>query len=102
MTRRKDPDLPDRHEPAAAFARFAVDAAQEGDLATAERLARLADRFAKLRLKLEPAELTRLGRMRRLEVRLDQLDFQMQMMIEAMDDVLTLARSLRGHEAPAA
>jgi hypothetical protein len=80
------------HEPAAAFARMAVDAGQEGDLTEAERLARLAERFARLRLKLEPGELAGLGRMRRQEVRIDRLAFLVDIMIDTLGPFLDAAR----------
>ena len=84
--------LPVPHEPAAAFARMAVDAAHEGDHDEAERLARLAERFAKLRLKLEPGELAGLGRMRRQEIRIDRLCYLMDIVVDALDPFLDAAR----------
>ena len=84
--------LPVPHEPAAALARLAVDAAQEGQHDEAERLARLAERFARLRLKLEPGELAGLGRMRRQEIRIDRLAYLMDMVIEVLDPFLDAAK----------
>ena len=79
-------------EPAAAFARMAVDAAQDGETAEAERLARIAERFARLRLKLEPGELAGLGRIRRQEVRIDRLAFLVDIMADVLEPFLDAAR----------
>ena len=88
MTYRKP--IPD--EPAAAFARMAVEAAMEGGHDEAERLARIAERFARLRLKLEPGELAGLGRMRRQEIRIDRLAYLVDVMIDTLGPFLDAAR----------
>ena len=72
----------DLHQPDAAFAAMSVEAAQHGDLDEAERLARIADRYGRLKLKLEPGELQRLSRLRALERRVEVLEPRLERLIE--------------------
>ena len=75
----------DLHQPDAAFAAMSVEAAQHGDLDEAERLARIADRYGRLKLKLEPGELQRLSRIRALERRVQVLEHRLEPLIEMFE-----------------
>lgn len=75
----------DLHQPDAAFAALSVEAAQHGDLDEAERLARIADRYGRLKLKLEPGELQRLSRLRALERRLDVLEHRLEPLLQMFE-----------------
>ena len=79
---------PHRLQPDAAFAALAVDAAQAGDQPRAERLARTAERFGRLRLALPKGELHRLGRVRYLERRLDRLELKLRPLLAFLEDAL--------------
>ena len=86
------------HQPDAAFAALAVEAAQAGDQDEAERLTRMAHRFGRLKLKLEPGELQRLSRLRAVERRLEALELRLEPLIEFLETVFEakLAERRRG------
>ena len=75
----------DLHQPDAAFAAMSVEAAQHGDLEEAERLARIADRYGRLKLKLEPGELQRLSRIRALERRVEILELRLEPLLQMFE-----------------
>ena len=84
--------LADLHRPDAAFAALAVQAAQAGDNDEAERLARIADRFGRLQLKLPEGELQRLSRLRNLQRRLELLELRLAPIFEFMEAMWTERR----------
>ena len=87
----------DLHQPDAAFAAMSVEAAQHGDLDDAERLARIADRYGRLKLKLEPGELQRLSRIRALERRVEVLELRLEPLLQMFEaDYAAEAASLAG------
>ena len=75
----------DLHQPDAAFAAMSVEAAHHGDLDEAERLARIADRYGRLKLKLEPGELQRLSRIRALERRVEILELRLEPLLQMFE-----------------
>jgi hypothetical protein len=100
------PRLCDVHQPDAAFAALAVEAAQQGRTDEAERLTRLAERFGRLKLKLRPGELQRLSRLRALERRLELMEHRLDPLMAFLEtgfaaklDEAAAASAARGPDA---